>query len=351
MVSLDLLSVGHHSVVKQYCRCRHNFEKPAQSCKTYIVVAKMIRFDDLSLFVRSAATGSFSKAAREVDLPPAQVSTAIKRLEGELGIRLFARSTRSLRLTAEGQSYLPYAREVLATLHEGHECLRTDTSVLSGVLQVAAPSDLGRGVLLELLTDFRVQNPGLELRLSLSDQICDLFKDPVDVAFRYGIIDDANFISMPIAPDNRRVMFASPGYLSLRGEPRSLEDLVDHDCLLYMMQGRVYDKWEFPTSDGPKFLTVSGPLVCDNADVVRQWAIAGQGIGYKSWLDVSTDVHAGRLVVVMPDQLGKVWPLNLICPHRRQFSPAVQKLYAAVINHCEVLNARYDSLVTQLMVV
>ena len=80
----------------------------------------MIRLEDLALFVRSAALGSFSAAAREVDLLPGQVSAAIKRLERDLDIRLFARSTRSLRLTAEGEQYLPYAERVLETLHEGH---------------------------------------------------------------------------------------------------------------------------------------------------------------------------------------------------------------------------------------
>src|SRR4051812_27483021 len=102
----------------------------------------MLRVDDLALFVRSAALGGFSDAAREADLLPGQVSAAIKRLEKELDIRLFARSTRSLRLTAEGERYLPYAQTVLDALRDGHEQLRDERSELSGQLQITAPSDL-----------------------------------------------------------------------------------------------------------------------------------------------------------------------------------------------------------------
>jgi DNA-binding transcriptional LysR family regulator len=99
---------------------------------------KMIRFDDLALFVRTAALGSFSNAAREADLLPGQVSAAIQRLERELDIRLFARSTRSLRLTAQGEEYLPYAKQVLAALQEGRERLRGDADALQGLLQISA---------------------------------------------------------------------------------------------------------------------------------------------------------------------------------------------------------------------
>jgi DNA-binding transcriptional LysR family regulator len=299
----------------------------------------MIRLDDLSLFVRSAATGSFSNAARELDVMPAQVSTAIKRLEDELGIRLFARSTRSVRLTAEGERYLPFAIQILETLQQGHESLKSSEE-LSGSLQIAISSDLGRNVLLEPITVFRRENPNLELRLHISDQVTDVFRDPSDIAIRYGIPDDASFISMPIVPNNRRVLFASPDYLNRTGRPDKVEDLANHSCLLFMLHGRAYDRWEFPDSVGQKAVKVSGPLISNDADIVRRWAIAGEGIGYKSEIDVIPDVVAGRLEIVLPQQPGKLLPLSLICPHRRQFSTAVQRLYAQLRTYCSDLLAQ-----------
>lgn len=294
----------------------------------------MIRFDDLTLFVRTAALGSFSRAAREADLLPGQVSAAILRLERELDIRLFARSTRSLRLTDEGERYLPYAQDALVTLRDGYEGLRRDGAELSGTLQIAAPSDLGRNVLLPWLAEFRRAHPRVDLRLLLSDQITDVFRDPVDVAVRYGQMDDASYVALPLMPDNRRVLIASPDYIERHGALKSLDALASHDCLMFQLQGRVYDKWIFPVAKGKRTVQVSGPLVCDDADAARRLAIAGEGIAYKSWLDVCQDVHAGRLQVLLPEQPGEPAPLNLICPHRKQFSPGVRMLHALLSKKC-----------------
>jgi DNA-binding transcriptional LysR family regulator len=304
----------------------------------------MLRLEDLSLFLRSAALGSFSNAARETDLLPGQVSAAIQRLERELDIRLFARSTRSLRLTPEGAAYLPYAQEALATLLEGSERLRPESAELQGTLQVTAPLDLGRNVLLPWLTAFRREHPRLTLRLSLSDQLSDVFRDPADVAIRYGEIDDASFIALPLAPENRRVLVASPAYLDRHGRPDSLEVLARHTCLLFQLDGRVYDKWLFPTASaqvagGQRKIQVAGPLVSDNADVVRLWALAGEGIAYKSWLDVSTDVLAGQLEVLLPRQMGQAAPLQMVCPHRKQFSPAIRQLQVLLQTRCAEMMA------------
>jgi DNA-binding transcriptional LysR family regulator len=288
----------------------------------------MIRIDDLALFTRTAALGSFSNAAREVDLQPGQVAAAIKRLERELDIRLFARSTRSLRLTAEGEQYLPTAQTVLDALKDGREKLRRESAELQGTLQVAAPSDLGRNLLLPWLTDFRSQHPALNLRLFVSDQVADMFRDPVDVAIRYGVIEDANYIALALAPWNRRVLVASPDYLARKGRPLDSDDLQRHDCLLFTLGGRVYDKWRV----GGRVLSVSGQLFTDDADLVRRWAVAGQGIAYKSWLDVCEDVREGRLEMLLQEYPGEPTPLNLVCPHRKQFSPAVQQLLTLLKN-------------------
>jgi DNA-binding transcriptional LysR family regulator len=290
----------------------------------------MIRLDDLGLFVRTAALGSFSNAAREADLLPGQVSAAIQRLERELDIRLFARSTRNLRLTAEGERYLPYAREVLAILQEGHERLRGEEDALQGLLQIAAPSDIGRNVLLPWLTEFREQHPKLSLRLFLSDQLTDMFRDPVDIAIRYGMAESGSYVALPLAPDNRRVLVASPGYVERHGRPGSLDELAGHRCLLYVLNGRVYDKWVFPVAGERRQVAVGGSLLCDDADVARRWAIDGRGIAYKSWIDVCADVRAGGLEVLLPEQPGESAPLNMICPHRKQFFPAIRRLYGVL---------------------
>ncbi|MBI6939729.1 LysR family transcriptional regulator [Pseudomonas putida] len=283
----------------------------------------MLRITDLELFVRSSALGSFTAAAHEADLLPGQVAAAIKRLERDLDVRLFARTTRSLRLTAEGELYLPTALNVLESLRQGRDNLHGAHSTLRGMLQVSAPSDLGRNILLPWLSDFRREHPDLTLRLLLSDQVADLFRDPVDVAIRYGRNEEANYIALPLASWNRRVLVASPAYLAKHGRPTSVEDLQQHSCLLYLQLGRIYDKWRL----GNRTVQVSGPLFSDDADVVRRWALLGDGIAYKSWLDVSANIAAGELEVLLPEQPGEHTPVTLVCPHRKQLSPAVSQLH------------------------
>lgn len=301
----------------------------------------MIRLEDVTLFVRAAALGSFSSAAREADLLPGQVSAAVHRLERDLDKRLFVRSTRSLRLTAEGEKYLPFAQEMLAVVQAGQESLHSSDDELQGELKVAVPSDIGRNVLLPLITDFCTQHPKITLRLSLSDQISDIFRDPVDVAIRYGVLDNSSYVALPLAEKNRRVLVASPDYLAAHGRPATLGDVTHLQCLLYTMHSHVHDKWTFHENGLRRQLTVKSRMLCDDADVARRWAIAGMGIVYKSWIDVSADVAAGRLEVLLPHIAGEAAPLNLICPHRKQFSPAVRQLH-------DMLRAKMTAIVGDL---
>lgn len=303
----------------------------------------MLRLEDLTLFVRAAALSSFSDAAREAAIPPAQVSSAIKRLETALNIRLFARSTRSLRLTPEGETWLPYATQMLETLHAGLQQIQTPDDEIRGTLQIAVPSDLGRNLLLGIFRTFRQQHPALKLRILFSDQVTDVFKDPVDVAFRYGNNDDASYVALPVAPENRRVLVASPEWLARHGEPKTPADLASCDALTYVLRGRLFDRWSLTANGETHDVQVNSAIISDDAEVIRRLAIAGEGVANKSWLDVSEDVVQGRLKLLLPEYEGDRVPLNMICPHRKQLSPAVRLLYDAVKTRCEALVLRQDA--------
>ncbi len=297
----------------------------------------MLRFDDLQLFVRAADLGSLSAAARVMDMSAAVASAALKRIEQQLGARLLARSTRSLRLTAEGEGFLEYARGALSQLDEGRRLLARGQDQVSGVLQLSAPSDFGRNLLLPWLDEFQREHPQLTVRLLLGDRIADLFRQPVDIALRYGEPEDSSLVALPVAPDNHRVLCASPGYLAQHGEPHTLAQLTQHNCLLYMLSSRVHDHWSFHDGKREVGLTVSGDRFSDDADVVRRWAVAGVGIAYKSWLDVSADVLAGRLQVLLPELRCERAPLNLLCAHRAQLSKPVNLLREMLSRRCAEL--------------
>jgi DNA-binding transcriptional LysR family regulator len=173
----------------------------------------------------------------------------------------------------------------------------------------------------------------LQVRFFLSDQIADLNRDPVDVAIRYGHNQDANYIALPLAAWNRRVLVASPDYLARHGRPLTPDALQQHACLLYMQHNRVYDKWQL----GNRTVQVRGPLVSDDADVIRRLAVQGEGIVYKSWLDVSANIATGELEVVLPGLLGESTPVTLVCPHRKQLTPAVTQLHLWLRERFEAL--------------
>ncbi len=300
----------------------------------------MLRIDDLQLFVRTADSGSLSAAARGLDVSPAVASAALKRLEASLGARLFARSTRSLRLTAEGEAYLLHARAALASLHEGAQALAGGREAISGVLQLSAPSDFGRNLLLPWLDEFQARHPQLQLRLLLGDGLTDLFRQPVDIALRYGEPQDSSLVALPVAAANRRVLCASPGYLQRHAAPRTVADLQAHNCLRFMLAGRVHDRWCFEDGRRSLAVQVSGDRLSDDADVVRRWALAGAGLAYKSWLDVADDVAAGRLQVLLPELGGEPAPLNLLCAHRAQLGQPVRLLREHLQQRCAGLLAQ-----------
>lgn len=292
---------------------------------------------DLEIFVRTADAGSISAAARSLGMTAAAASIALKRLETRLGSRLLARSTRSMRLTEEGRRYLESVRLALATLADGEQALRQQSQGLAGLLQLSAPSDFGRNVLLSWLDEFKGEHPQLRLQLRLNDRHADLFRDTVDVALRFGVPEDSSLVALPILPEHRRVACASPQYLARYGMPKAPEDLSRHSALLYLRNGRPYDSWRFSRGEETREITVRGDYLCDDGEVARRWALAGHGIVYKARLDVAEDLRAGRLVAVLGHWQGELAPFNLLCPHRLQVSERVRLLHGFVAQRCQAL--------------
>lgn len=285
----------------------------------------MIRLDDVQIFVQTADAGSFSAAARLLDTTPAMASNAIQRLERELGARLFVRSTRSMRLSNDGERYLPHARAMLGALAGGAQALAEGRGEVGGPLRLSMPSDLGRNVVLPMLDAFQALYPAVTLQLRLSDRSADLHRQPLDAALRYGTLDDSGLVAQPLAPDNRRALCASPDYLARHGTPQHPDDLVHHNCLCFVWGDVVLDRWTFDLPKGPHTVKVSGDRISDDAEISHRWGVAGRGIVYKSRIDVAADIAAGRLVELLPGQ-GERAPLHLVSAHRSQLTPVVQRL-------------------------
>ncbi|WP_287989239.1 LysR family transcriptional regulator [Piscinibacter sp.] len=264
----------------------------------------------LRLALRVAELGSVAAAAREGSLLPATATAAVRRLEAALGVRLFARSSRALRVTAEGEAYLQRVREALALLDLGAGELQSPLQQVRGTLRLAVSTDLGTQVMRPLLDEFLRLHPQLTLELSIGDRLADIGREPVDAAIRYGEPRNAGQILRPLLPGNRRILVASPAYLARAGVPASAADLRRHEGIALRLAGPRHRVWT--VHDGHAEITLEPRVrrVVDNGLMARLWALDGLGIAFKSELDVAEDLAAGRLRRVLPS-LAMPYPLVL----------------------------------------
>lgn len=291
---------------------------------------------DLQLLIHTADTGSLSQAARILGVLPATASASLKRIEQRLNTRLFARSTRSMRLTPEGEIFLEYCRDALALLQEGETLLSSGKDAIQGHIRLSMPSDIGRNVLFPWFNEFQALHPAVKFTMHFSDRVADLFRDAVDVAIRSGKLGDSSLVSQQLAT-GRRVLVASPDYLRRQGTPQTPDDLVRHNCLLFYLKQGLFNQWRFQSGKQAIDVKVQGDRMTDDASIAREWAVAGVGIAYKSWIDVRSDVRAGRLATVLDEYCREEIPLNAVYPHRNSASPTVRALVA-------FLRARFDAL-------
>ncbi|MGY0398580.1 MAG: LysR family transcriptional regulator [Ostreibacterium sp.] len=303
----------------------------------------MKNIQDLRIFIQTAQLGSLSACARQLDMTPATVSAAVKRLENEVDVLLFIRSTRKLRLTQKGEVFLKYCTQAIDLIDEGYAELHYTQQGLSGVIQIAAPSDLGRNHLLGWLDDFMEIHPNIEVNIQLSDSLTDIYSLPVELALRYGKPKDSNLIALPIALNNRRVLCASPDYIAEHGTPQHLDDLAEHNCLCIALNDTLYARWQFDGGGKIYSVTVSGNRLCKDSDAVRRWALAGKGIAYRSQLDIADELSNGRLIEITLSALGETCPLYLICAERRLLTPMVSALKSHLIDCTKQLMNRYTS--------
>jgi DNA-binding transcriptional LysR family regulator len=253
-------------------------------------------------------------------ITPAAASATLKRLEAQLGARLFERSTRAMRLTPQGQTLLEYAVRAFELLDEGESLVTADRGDLVGTLRVASPSDLTRSTLLPWFDEFLALHPGVQLSLSVGDRPLDVMRDEVDVALRYGALADSRLVARPFAMTNP-VLTASPDYLRRHGAPKVPQDLVQHNCLTFNRSGRRHRVWRFALNGQWTEVRVNGNRSVDDASLAREWTVAGYGISLKSALDVRNDIREGRLVRLLSEWETEPYPLHALLPSGR-FVPA-----------------------------
>ena len=270
----------------------------------------------MTVFVRSVEEGSFSAAARALQMSPSAVSKQIQRLEDRLGVRLLNRSTRSLQLTDEGRAYYERCARIAEDIDAAESLVTELAGQVRGTLRAAATVAFAKAYLLPLIPEFLRRHPDLMLELELTDRPVDLVEERVDVAIRFSEqIEDTSVVARKLA-GNERVVCAAPAYIAAHGEPRRPEDLLRHNCLRLSTVTR-WNDWEFEDERGRRVVHVEGNFSTNSADAVYHAALAGVGIARLSTYLVADDLRAGRLVPLLTAHKHHDSDLLAVYPARR----------------------------------
>lgn len=277
---------------------------------------------EMAVFARAVETGSFSAAARTLNLTPSAISKQVGRLEDRLGARLLNRTTRRLSLTEAGEDYYQRATRILAEIAEAERAVALSHEAPRGVLRISASIAFGQTQLVPLVREFLALYPEIRIELNLSDRLIDLVEEGVDVAIRVAALPDSSHIARKIASE-RRIVCAAPSYLTRFGTPRTPAELADHNCLIYSTISS--EDWQFRGPDGPRAVKVTSNFVANGGEAVRDLAIAGLGVARLATFLVGPAVQDGRLVPVLSEfEERQETAIHAVYPHRRNLSPKVR---------------------------
>lgn len=259
----------------------------------------MDKADRLRVFSEVARSGSFSAAAREFNLTPSAVSKTITRIEDELRVPLFDRSTKKLALTREGEIFLETADRVSAEIEMAKQKILESRYQPMGLLRISCSVGIGVRRILPLLPEFNRRYPNVEIDVNLDDGLTDIIDAHVDVAVRVGTLKDSALRARKLT-ESRRLIVGSPEYLAAHGIPESPSDLTRHECIQFNL-GAHLNEWPF-MMDGKLITTQSGGrYLANNGETVRSLAMSGVGLARLSWFQVGEAVTSGHLVPLLEE--------------------------------------------------
>lgn len=256
------------------------------------------RSGELEVFVRVVELGGFSAAARACGMTPSAVSKLVSRLEERLGARLLNRSTRQLRLTAEGCGLYERGQQVLAALDEAERCAGVQ-DVPRGRIKINANVPFGQHFLLPLAPLFLERYPEVTLDIVLTDAVVDILEQRTDVAVRAGPLKSSSLLARKLG-QTRMAIVASPAYLARRGTPQLATDLAAHN-LLDANYARARSGWPLRLPEGDIVVPVTGNAQASDGEALRQLALAGLGLARLAAFQVRADIAAGWLQAVLEE--------------------------------------------------
>ncbi len=280
----------------------------------------MLDLNDLLIFTQVVESGSFTAAAEVLGSPKSTVSRRVSSLEAQLGTRLLQRTTRKLNLTDAGRTLHARSAHIMSDLRDAESAVTKMRAEPVGRLRITAPVEFP--AIARLATDFLSLHPKVQIDLDLTNRYVDLVEEGFDVAVRAGVLSDSTMVATKLR-EARRVLVASPAYLDSNGTPQSVEELANHDCVIF---GPWSPKagWTLYGPNGLMKVPIKGRLSVNHLDAARHAAAAGFGIAILPVDWIAGDIAAGRLKTILPEAGGPPRPLWAITPSRKHVSPAVR---------------------------
>ena len=281
------------------------------------------KLEAMRMFVRVVESGSFSQAARDMDVSQPTVSKQLAALEARLGTQLLSRNSRALAVTPAGQDYYEATVRILQDIDVIEERILEGQSAPSGLVRVTLSPGLGRMFVIPRLPDFRRSFPDVTIEMEVSGRHVDLIEEGMDVAIRIGRLSDSALIARHIG-DMRMITVASAGYLACHGTPHTLDKLRIHQRISYVYKGDVIG-WGFQVDGQPVTVDGAGAFRTNDAEHIRGAVLAGLGIAHHaSWL--FTDVLAsGEVVRILEQHAPPSFPINAVTAAGRRMPSRVRQ--------------------------
>ncbi len=287
---------------------------------------KTYNLTDFDAVLAIGRRGSFRAAALDLGMSTSSLSNAIAKLEGQLGVRLFNRTTRSVSLTEAGQRFVDEVTPALRDIHHALDTVRSQQETPTGTLRINTFATAGREILLPLLLEFLRRFPDVRIDLVTEGKLVDIVADGFDFGVRSAQLVPTGMISIPLGPARRYAVVGSVAYFEKHDVPRVPSDLLAHACIRTRLPNGAIFRWQFESEGQPVQVDVDGPITLDEASLARMTVLESVGIGFFMESDVREDIEAGRLVRVLDAWTPPLSPLCLYYPSRRN-PPAAFKVF------------------------
>lgn len=283
---------------------------------------------DFEAVLAIGRTGSFRAAALDLGLSTSALSTMIAKLEGQLGVHLFNRTTRSVALTEAGRRFIEQVSPALANVYHALDGVRAQQDIPAGTLRINTFASDGREVLAPLVLECLKRFPQIRIDVVTEGDLVDIAAQGFDFGIRSEDLVPSDMIAIPLGPARRHAVVAAPSYLAERGAPRVPADLAAHNCIRMRLPSGALMRWPFEAEGRPLMVDVDGPLTLDEVSLARIAVLASAGIGFFMESDVRDDIAAGRLVQLLPEWTPQLAPLCLYYPSRRNPPAAFRAIVA-----------------------